>query len=45
MAKVPLTIRIEESEMKALKAFCDQTGRTQTDVLREAIRKLKIKPC
>lgn len=41
MVKIPLTIRIEESEMEILKAFCDTTGRTQTDVLREFIRSLK----
>jgi len=42
MAKTPLTVRIEESEMERLKAYCEATGRTQTDVVRDLIRKLRI---
>jgi len=44
MAKVPLTVRIEDIEMARLKEFCSETGRTQSDVVRELIRRLKIKP-
>ena len=44
MTKVPLTVRIEGIEMERLKEFCQQTGRTQTDVVRELLRKLKLKP-
>lgn len=43
MAKVLINIRIEESEDELLEAYCQQTGRTKTDVLREAIRKLAKK--
>ena len=39
----PLTIRLPESELDALKAFCEQESRTQTDVIREYIRILKRK--
>ncbi|MGF1574421.1 MAG: ribbon-helix-helix protein, CopG family [Cyanophyceae cyanobacterium] len=42
MTKTPLTVRIAESEMERLKAYCAATGRTQTDVIRELIRKLRI---
>jgi predicted DNA-binding protein len=42
MTKVPLTVRIEGSEMEHLKNFCSQTGRTQSDVIRDLIRKLKL---
>jgi len=41
MAKVPLTVRIEGLEMATLKAFCEVSGRTQSDVIRELIRGLK----
>ena len=44
MTKVPLTVRIEEIEMARLKEFCKQTGRTQSDVVRELLRKLKLNP-
>ncbi|MGI0488627.1 ribbon-helix-helix protein, CopG family [Pantanalinema rosaneae CENA516] len=38
-----LTIRIPEPELGILKAYCEQEGRNQTDVLREFIRSLKRK--
>jgi hypothetical protein len=43
MAKTILNIRIEESEIELLKQYCQQSGRTQTDVVRELIRGLKRK--
>jgi len=43
MVKIPLTIRIEELELEYLKEYCLQTGRTQTDVLREYIRTIPAK--
>lgn len=43
MAKVLINIRIEESENELLEVYCQQTGRTKTDVLRECIRKLATK--
>ena len=43
MAKTVLNIRIEESEMELLKRYCQQSGRTQTDVIRELVRGLKRK--
>ena len=42
MAKTPLTVRIVETEMERLKAYYAATGRTQADVVRELIRKLRI---
>ena len=39
----PLTIRLPDSELQVLKAYCEQEGRSQTDVLREYIRNLKRK--
>ncbi len=44
MAKVVLTVRVEEAEMETLKKFCKQDGRTQTDVVRELLRTIKLKP-
>jgi predicted DNA-binding protein len=38
-----LAIRIPEQELEVLKAYCEQEGRTQSDVLREYIRGLKKK--
>ncbi|WP_460200708.1 ribbon-helix-helix protein, CopG family [Scytonema sp. NUACC21] len=35
-----LSIRIPEQELKILEAYCTQTSRTKTDVLREYIRSL-----
>ncbi len=43
MAKVLINIRIEEKEDEILKSYCQQTGRTKTDVLREYIRSLSKK--
>jgi hypothetical protein len=43
MAKMILNIRIEEKEMELLKQYCQQSGRTQTDVVRELVRGLKRK--
>jgi hypothetical protein len=43
MTKTVLNIRIEESEMEILKQYCQQSGRTQTDVVRELVRGLKRK--
>jgi predicted DNA-binding protein len=43
MAKTILNIRLEDSEMDLLKQYCQQAGRTQTDVVRELIRGLKRK--
>jgi hypothetical protein len=35
-----ITFKVSELEMRALEAYCTQTQRTKTDVLRELIRKL-----
>ena len=43
MAKTLINIRIEEKENAVLEAYCQQTGRTKTDVLREYIRSLSEK--
>lgn len=43
MAKILINIRIEEKENAVLEAYCQQTGRTKTDVLREYIRSLSKK--
>ena len=39
--RVDFYIEVEEKEL--LEAYCQETGRTKTDVLRELIRKLKLK--
>ncbi|HBL00049.1 MAG TPA: hypothetical protein DD001_23380 [Microcoleaceae bacterium UBA10368] len=36
-----LTIRLPEVEMLRLEAYCANSGRTKTDVIREQIRSLK----
>ncbi|GET38236.1 ribbon-helix-helix protein, CopG family [Microseira wollei] len=36
-------IRLPESDLETLKAYCEQENRTQTDVIREFIRNLKRK--
>jgi len=41
MAKIQLSARIEELEMKILEKYALKTGRTKTDILREFIRSLK----
>ncbi|MGB3404452.1 MAG: ribbon-helix-helix protein, CopG family [Microcoleaceae cyanobacterium] len=38
-----LTIRCSEKEYEDLVAYCGQENRSQNDVLRELIRKLKLK--
>ncbi len=38
-----LTINVPEQELAILKAYCEQEGRNQTDVLREYIRSLNKK--
>ncbi|MFB2976212.1 ribbon-helix-helix protein, CopG family [Microseira sp. BLCC-F43] len=43
MMATRLDIRLPESELEILKAYCEQEGRTQTDVIREFIRNLKRK--
>jgi NRPS condensation-like uncharacterized protein len=35
-----LTIRLPEAEMLRLEAYCENSGRTKTDVIREQIRKI-----
>ena len=37
-----LTIRLPEVEMLRLEAYCANSGRTKTDVIREQIRSLKV---
>jgi hypothetical protein len=41
-----ITFRVTEDEKELLKQYCDQEGRTQTDILRELIRGLRrrLKP-
>jgi predicted DNA-binding protein len=41
MAKIQLSVRVEESEMKLLICYAKKTGRTKTDVVREFIRTFK----
>ncbi|MDJ0737278.1 MAG: ribbon-helix-helix protein, CopG family [Nostocaceae cyanobacterium] len=38
-----VTIRIPQTELDILEAYCEQTSRTKSDVLRELIRKLSTK--
>ena len=38
-----VTFRVVESEKEILRAYCEQTGRQQSDVLREFVRSLKKK--
>jgi len=35
---------LKDIDMERLKEFCQQAGRTQSDVVRELLRKLKLKP-
>jgi len=35
-----ITVKVSELEMRAIEAYCHQTQRTKTDVLRELIRRL-----
>lgn len=41
-----ITFRVTQEEKELLKQYCDQEGRTQTDILRELIRSLRrrLKP-
>jgi hypothetical protein len=41
--KKRLDFRLEEFELEILEDYCAVVGRTKSDVLRELIRKLKIK--
>jgi hypothetical protein len=43
MGKLVLNVRVEESEMELLKSFCQESGRSQTDVVRSLLRSLKRK--
>ncbi len=43
MPKTKITFRLEEAEKDILIAYCQATGRNQTDVLREFVRSLKRK--
>jgi predicted DNA-binding protein len=38
-----LAIRLPEQELEILKTYCEQENRTQSEVLREYIRRLKKK--
>lgn len=38
-----LDVRLPDSEIEILKAYCEQENRTKTDVIREFIRTLKKK--
>lgn len=40
--KKRLDFRITEAEFELLTLYCELTGRTKTDVLRELIRGLKV---
>ncbi len=39
--KRPFMVRLTEDEAKLLASYADQTGRTQSDVVRELIRSLQ----
>ncbi|MBD2500965.1 RepB family protein [Anabaena azotica] len=41
-----ITFRVTKEEKELLKQYCDQEGRTQTDILRELIKGLRrrLKP-
>jgi hypothetical protein len=45
--KERIDFRLEKFELDLLEEYCTSVGRTKSDVLRELIRKLKIKkkPC
>ena len=40
--KERLNVRIPESEMNILRTYCNRTGRSQSDVIREFIRSLNV---
>jgi hypothetical protein len=44
MNKILINFRATENEFAHLKAYLAQTERTQTDVLRELIRSLEVRP-
>lgn len=35
-----ITVKVSDLEMTALEAYCQQTERTKTDVIRELLRKI-----
>ncbi|AFZ48756.1 CopG domain protein DNA-binding domain protein [Cyanobacterium stanieri PCC 7202] len=39
--KKSIFFRLTDEEFEQIEAYCQQTGRTKSDVLRELIRKLK----
>ena len=39
--KKSIFFRLTDEEFELIEAYCQQTGRTKSDVLRELIRKLK----
>ncbi|MGB3205393.1 MAG: ribbon-helix-helix protein, CopG family [Crinalium sp.] len=39
--EIYITFRLTSQEKEILKAYCEQEGRNQTDVLRELIRNLR----
>jgi hypothetical protein len=39
----PLTVRVSSEEMAILEAYCEQSKRTKTDVIRTYLRSLKKK--
>ncbi len=41
MTTKSLTIKASEQELENLEFYCQQTGRTKTDVIREYLRSLK----
>ena len=41
--KVPLTVLITIEEREKLKIYCEQTGRNQTEVVRDFIRRIRLK--
>ncbi|MDJ1184668.1 PAS domain S-box protein [Roseofilum casamattae] len=44
MTKKLLTIPVSEAELSAIEAYCAETNRTKTDVLREYIRSIDTRP-
>lgn len=43
MKKVHLTILITPEEKEKLKLYCEQTGRNPTEVVRDFIRRIRLK--
>lgn len=42
-ANQPVSFRFTPKEVAVLKAYSEQEGRTQTDVVRELVRSLEVK--